>query len=283
MDILIESDLLNIYINPSDGGTIFEIDYKPKSYNLLNTGTRWPEAYHNDADIEKTEIMIDRFKRNMFRLRFFHKDTSLHLLETDRYEEYATFVDGIFDVIRSEKDGKTAIIELEMNGHIKVPNSDESYPCNICKSIVVEESQVILKVKCKFEEILGKEGLLKNILDDLYMGLDLPFFFNGDTTKFQWSSNTNLFLEKNVNPLLKPFEFTGQYFKAYDESYDLNLEYSLNDVSIATNDSKKIYKFPIIAYLFTDEGYNEKYQGINLTPQFKLNKEFEIIIKIKIY
>ncbi|MHA1239468.1 MAG: alpha-amylase/4-alpha-glucanotransferase domain-containing protein [Promethearchaeota archaeon] len=283
MDILIESDLLNIYINPSDGGTIFEIDYKPKSYNLLNTGTRWPEAYHNDADIEKTEIMIDRFKRNMFRLRFFHKDTSLHLLETDRYEEYATFVDGIFDVIRSEKDGKTAIIELEMNGHIKVPNSDESYPCNICKSIVVEESQVLLKVKCKFEEILGKEGLLKNILDDLYMGLDLPFFFNGDTTKFQWSSNNNLFLEKNVNPLLKPFEFTGQYFKAYDESYDLNLEYSLNDVSIATNDSKKIYKFPIIAYLFTDEGYNEKYQGINLTPQFKLKKEFEIIIKIKIY
>ncbi len=283
MDILIESDLLNIYINPSDGGTIFEIDYKPKSYNFLNTLTRWPEAYHDNTDIEKTEIMIDRFKRSMFRLRFFHKDTSLNLLEADQYKEYASFIDGVFNVIRSEKDGTTATVELEMDDDINVPNSNESYPCNIRKSIIVEESQVILKVNCKFGKVLGKEGLLKNILDNLYMGLDLPFFFNGDPNKFQWSNNQTLFLENNVNSLLKPFEFTGQHFKAYDESYDLNLEYSFNDVSKATDNSKKMYKFPILAYVFTDEGYKEIYQGINLTPRFKLNKEFEITIKINIY
>jgi len=96
MDIIIESDLLNIYINPSDGGTIFEIDYKPKSYNLLNTLTRWPEvfeidykpksynflntltrwpeAYHDDEDFDKGKIIFDRFKRNMLRVRFYHNE-----------------------------------------------------------------------------------------------------------------------------------------------------------------------------------------------------------------
>jgi hypothetical protein len=283
MDILIESDKLNIYINPADGGTIFEIDYKPKSYNILNTLTRWPEAYHDNEDIKNTEVMIDRFKRSMFRLRFFHMDTSLNQIETDQYEEYGSFVDGIFNVSRSEKDGTTAKVELEMNGHIKSPDSDEIYPCTICKSIVVEESSISLKMNCKFENDVGKEDILKNIVENLYLGVDLPFFFNGDSTKFQWSSNQILFLEKDVNPLLKPLEFSSQKFKAYDKSYDLNLEYSFTDDHIAANDSKNVCKFPIVTYAFTDEGHKMFYQGINVIPQFKLNKELEINIKIKIY
>jgi len=283
MDFIIESDLLNLYINPSDGGTIFELDYKPKSYNLLNTLTRWPEAYHDNEDSDKEEIMVDRYKRSMFRLRFIHKDSSLNQLEKDQYTEHASFIDGAFKVIRSEKIGTTAIVELELDSYIKDPNSDEMYPCNIRKSIIVEESQVILKVNCKFEKVLGKEELLKNIFDSLWLGVDLPFFFNGDTNKFQWESNQINSLDKGSNPLLKPFEFVGQNFKAYDESYDLNLEFSFNDVSKATSNPKKIHKFPIIAYAFTDEGYKKIYQGINLLPRFKLSDEFEFKIDISVF
>ena len=282
MDVIIESTLLNLYINPSDGGTIFELDYKPKSYNLLNTLTRWPEAYHDNEDNDEEEIMVDRYKRSMFRLRFIHKDSLLKLLESDRYKEHASFIDGVFKVVRSKKDKTTAIVELEMDSHIKGPNSNETYPCNIRKSIVVEESQVILKVNCKFEKVLGKEELLKDILESLYLGVDLPFFFNGDPDKFQWKINQEDSLNKRSDPLLKPLEFIGQKLKAYDESYDLNLEISFNDVSKTTLNPKKISKFPIIAYAFTDEGYKEIYQGINILPQFELKNDFEYIMKIKI-
>ena len=44
-----------------------------------------------------------------------------------------------------------------------------------------------------------------------------------------------------------------------------------------------INKFPIIAYVYTDEGYKKIYQGINITPVFKLKKNFEIQIQFKIY
>jgi len=44
-----------------------------------------------------------------------------------------------------------------------------------------------------------------------------------------------------------------------------------------------VCKFPIVTFTFTDEGHKTFYQGINVIPQFKLNKEFEITIKIKIY
>ena len=138
-------------------------------------------------------------------------------------------------------------------------------------------------MKCKFEKILGKEVLLKEVLDTLYLGIDIPFFFNGNPDKFHWESNQVYFLDKKLNHLLKPFEFVGQHFKAYDESYDLNLEFSFNDQSKTKTDSIKIYKFPIMAYAFTDEGYNKIYQGINLLPRFKLKNDFEFNMKIKIF
>jgi len=218
----------------------------------------------------------------MFRLRFFHKDASSKLIEADQYKEYGSFIDGEFNVIRSEKDETSALIELEMIGIVKNPNSNDKYPCKIIKIISIEDSQITLKMKCKFEKILGKEVLLKEILDTLHLGIDLPFFFNGDHNKFHWESNQVYFLDEKLNHLLKPFEFAGQHFKAYDESYDLNIEFSFNDQSKTNTDSIKIYKFPIVAYVFTDEGYKKIYQGINLLTQFKLKKnlEYEIIINI---
>lgn len=283
MDVIIESDLLNVYVNPSDGGTIFELDYKPKSYNLLNTLTRWPEAYHDSEDVDKEEIMVDRYKRNMLRLRFFNKDTSLRMLETDQYKEYGSLVNGAFNIVQNEKDGKSAISELEHIGTVKDPESSERYPCRILKVIKVEENQIVTTIKGNFQKIPGEEEVLKRILEQLYLGVDLPFFFNGDPDKFEWESNQVLFLEEKKSPLLKPFEYTGRHFKAYDESYKLNFELSLSSQIKEDNSSIKIYKFPIIAYAFTDEGYKKIYQGINLLTQFKLKKnfEYEIVINIK--
>ncbi len=283
MDIIIESDLLNIYLNPSDGGTIFEIDYKPKSYNILNTLTRWPEAYHDNEDVDKDKIMVDRFKKNMLRVRFYHKNETFEAIEADRYREYGSFVDGEFLVIKNEKNGNSAVIELEQKGSVIVPDSNEIYPCSIVKIIKVEENQIKINLKIKFKKIPEKEDLVQNIITNLNLGIDLPFFFNGDTTKFQWESNQLLFLNDSKNELIKPFQFTGSHFKAQDLSYNLNLEYSLQSETKADTGLIEILKFPVVSYAFTDEGYKTIYQGINVIPQFKLSKELEINITIKIY
>ena len=286
MDIIVESDLLNVYINPSDGGTIFEIDYKPKAYNILNTLTRWPEAYHDNEDIDNSDrdtIMVDRFKKNMLRVRFYHNDETFKAIEADQYKEYGTFVEGDFSVTENEKNGKSALIVLEQKGSVIVPSSNESYPCSIVKKITVEENQIKIILKSKFEKIPEKEDLVQNIIANLNLGIDLPFFFNGDPNKFQWESNQLLFLNESKNELIKPFQYTGCHFKAQDLSYNLNLEYSLQSETKADTELIEILKFPIVAYAFTDEGYKTIYQGINVIPQFKLRKELEIEIDIKIY
>ncbi len=278
-EYIIESDIYNLYIDPNDGGTLFELDYKPKSYNLLNTLTRWPEAYHESKKLETEEVLVDRFRRNMFRLRFLHDDATLKQLHSDRYYEFGDFVTGNFTVTSSEKEGKKAILEMEKVGNVKDPGSDYRNPVRITKDIYVEDNEIEIKVRINFEQISGKEEVLQRIINNLNVAIDIPFFFNGDTNKFQWVSNQ---LEMDSNKeidLLEPFQYAGTYFKAYDESYDINVEFNIS------NDSNKVkfYKFPIIAYVYTEEGYKKIYQGINITPLLKCEKSVEFHLKIKTF
>ena len=277
-EYLIESDVFNIYVNPNDGGTIFELDYKPKSYNLLNTLTRWPEAYHDSKKLEKEEVLVDRFKRNLLRLRFLHNDVTLKQLQADQYYEFGDFVDENFKVTSSEKEGKIAIIEMEKIGSIKDPDTDELTPVRITKDIYVEEREIEVIVRINFDEIHEKEKILTRIIKNLNIGIDIPFFFNGDTTKFQWESKQIDLKNDEKTELLEPFQFIGSHFKAYDETYDLSFEIDIS----SKEDSIKINKFPIIAYAYTDEGYQEIYQGINIIPLIKLDKNLEFHLRLKI-
>ncbi len=45
-DIIVESPLLNLYLSPHSGGKLFQLEVRNKGYNLLNTLSRRPEAYH---------------------------------------------------------------------------------------------------------------------------------------------------------------------------------------------------------------------------------------------
>ena len=281
-DIIIESDMLNVYLEPSNGGTIFELDFKPKSYNLLNTLTRWPEAYHEDEEIESDAVKTDRYRKSMLRARFFNQDVTLNQLERDQYVELGNFVDGNFKIVRNEKDGQTAMINLEFNGAVKDPESGEIIPCKLTKEIVVLESQIDITIQGEFVKVPEKEEILKRIIETVSMGIDLPFFFNGDPKKFQWKSNQVLFLDDVKNSLIEPFEFMGYHLQAYDETYDLHLEFQISNESKIDKETIKIRKFPIIAFAFTDEGYKEIYQGITIIPSFKLKKEFKYHITISI-
>jgi alpha-amylase len=55
-EVMLNSDLLNIFVDPAEGGRISEIDWKPRPFNLTNTLTRRREAYHEKI----LQMVIDR-------------------------------------------------------------------------------------------------------------------------------------------------------------------------------------------------------------------------------
>jgi alpha-amylase len=276
-ELILESDMLNLYIDPAQGGTIFELDYKPKSYNLLNTLTRWEEAYHEKEKIENKEISVDRFRRSMLRFRIFQNKTSLDDLAADTYDEYSNIPDLDFKVKKSEKDGEKATIILDKLGEIKDLTSEKTYHLHLQKKIEVEKNVITFFITGNLKNSNQTEKNSKQFLENLNFGIDIPFFFNGDPKKFSWkSSDLNEHLIKD-NRLQDEFEYIGSHFSAYDETYDLTFEVDIN-----SDLRYKIAKFPLISYTWTDEGYKNIYQGINLIPTFNFESDFTIKIRLTI-
>jgi hypothetical protein len=46
-EAVLENNQLALFISPNDGGTLFELDYKPRPFNFLNTLSRREEPYHD--------------------------------------------------------------------------------------------------------------------------------------------------------------------------------------------------------------------------------------------
>ncbi|MEO3993913.1 MAG: alpha-amylase/4-alpha-glucanotransferase domain-containing protein [Desulfurococcaceae archaeon TW002] len=75
-EVLIEGELLNAYVKPSDGGTLFELDYREygKEGNLINTMSRYPETYLSNVpyythDTYRRASFRDFIVRNLASLR----------------------------------------------------------------------------------------------------------------------------------------------------------------------------------------------------------------------
>ncbi|GAG18098.1 unnamed protein product, partial [marine sediment metagenome] len=61
-EIIIKNPFLNVFVAPAQGGGIFELDYKPKSLNLMNVMTRVPEAYHKKIKAKPRRLLEFRRK-----------------------------------------------------------------------------------------------------------------------------------------------------------------------------------------------------------------------------
>jgi len=74
-EYLIETPNINLYLKPSDGGTLFEYDVKIKGmeHNIQDTMTRYYESY-----LENTGFNPDWYRRVSLRIHLWSLDTSLN-------------------------------------------------------------------------------------------------------------------------------------------------------------------------------------------------------------
>lgn len=274
MDVLIESNLLNLYIDLQDGGTIFELDYKPQNYNILNTLTRWKEAYHEKDMILSGKVKVDKFRKSMLRTRIIHKEVELEDLKKGQFFDYGDFVEGGFKLTHNEKEDNSAHVRLERKGCVRTINSDIRIPCSLSKRIKVHNEIIFIEIEGKLDTQDLKPEFIKNMEENLNLLVDLPFFLNGDPKKFAWTNDkTPELLKKD---LMKPDFFKSNYFKAYDETYDLSFQ-----ISIESKNNPEFIKFPIISYAYTDEGYKEIYQGIALQLRSPFKKHFKLGLRLE--
>lgn len=118
-EVLASTDLFNLYLDAGEGGTLFELDFKPRRFNLVDTLTRRPEAYHatvramagepspaeeggrvdtihrlvraKEKGLERW-LHYDRYRRACLVDHFFPPETTLRRFCTCDYHELGDFV-----------------------------------------------------------------------------------------------------------------------------------------------------------------------------------------------
>jgi 4-alpha-glucanotransferase len=136
-EVMLNSELLNVFVDPAEGGRITELDWKPRSFNLVNTLTRRREGYHDkiahatkDAASGEAKTIHDRVVvkeeglQHHLQYDWYNRASLLdHFLETgvdlasfmrSEYYEAGDFVLGNYTAsVRKQKDAVVLVLERE--------------------------------------------------------------------------------------------------------------------------------------------------------------------------
>lgn len=111
---VLETDTLAAFVSPHDGGTLFELDFKPGAFNMLNTLTRREEPYHDALRLEREEeedgrvrsihdhfqskergldqiLFYDAYRRASLRDHFYGRDLDVEALYRNKAADLGNF------------------------------------------------------------------------------------------------------------------------------------------------------------------------------------------------
>ncbi|MBI1883954.1 MAG: DUF1926 domain-containing protein [Chlamydiae bacterium] len=143
-EILLSTKNFNLYLQPHEGGSVCELDYRPKHFNLTNVLTRREESYHEKiahAEKEKQQtgggqpksihdistvkeegleqfLFYDWYTRFSFLDHLIHPATTLQQFYECRFREEGDFVNQPYTTEKIEKRENQVSIALKREGHL---------------------------------------------------------------------------------------------------------------------------------------------------------------------
>jgi 4-alpha-glucanotransferase len=185
-ELLLESDLQNLYIDPQRGGSLFEWDARRSAHNLLCVMTRREESYHQvlrdfererrrvvheqsaDSQTSKAEVasphatvkvkepdldhllVVDYYRRHSLIDHFFDAGTTLSSYAQAQYEEYGSFVEQPYTASAQQYDDGLAVT-LSCDGHVRHDGAPGAVPVHVTKSLFLPLGEERLLVQYTIE------------------------------------------------------------------------------------------------------------------------------------
>ena len=202
-EIEISTDKYCLYLDPNSGGCIYEWDFRPKSFNVINSFIRRPEGYHQKIlnqvskngpetskgiksihDIEGTRVegldkmlIYDSYSRNALMDHFLDPSVTIKAFSTLQYKEIGDFLQTpySFEVLRDKDRIK---IHLSRTGVV-----GSSSQVNLSKTLTIHSGETLVNVIYTIENqsdgpvnaIFGVEfnfNLLAGNADDRFFQMD---------------------------------------------------------------------------------------------------------------
>ncbi|HDL17440.1 MAG TPA: DUF1926 domain-containing protein [Bacteroidetes bacterium] len=273
-DIIVESPILNLYIDPAIGGNIFELDYKPGAVNLIDTMTRREEAYHrkllkehqnNHADgvasihdliISKEEnlqqyLKYDWYDRNALIDHFLAPNTSIRKFADSQYHEIGDFIHHPYEFdIKSDSVGANII--LSRDGFIRM--KQEQVPVRISKKLTIYQEKSLVQIEYRIRNISAEK-------------LDLHFGVEWNTGLLAGHNGDRFYRSPDV-------EIEDNYLDSFGELPEL-YRLSLIDlwqnlkITFAYHQPTTIWRFPIETISLSEAGFERVYQNSVVLSHWK--------------
>lgn len=275
LEYVLENALLTAFINPNDGGTLFELDFKPGNFNLLNTLTRREEPYHSDLASEPEDmedeggevrsihdhfqskekglgslLFYDSYRRSSLREHFYATDLDIESLYRNEAGERSDFTTKSY-VCSVEGDS----VVLSASG---VVYQNGEHPVNIQKCISLDSGASRLRIRYDISHC-GDAPF------DILFGVEFSI-------NFLTGSAENRYYHSDERPLQRPM-LGVRGVEADLTTFALRDEWQQLEAGLALSDPGNFYFFPLETVSQSECGQERVHQGSVVLPTWRIRLE----------
>lgn len=276
-EILIETPVLNCYLKPDAGGSIFELDFKSISLNLLDIISRREESYHRrlaeaaqadagavasihdvilakEPGLEK-ELNYDWYRHGSLIDHFFGPQTTLEGVRRCTYPEIGDFVTGSYTAV-VRRSGKAAAVTLSRDG--AVWNDGVPHRLRVRKTLRIGPASTDLVTEYRVEN--GEDRPV-----DLWFGVEFCAGLQaGDEPDRYYHVKGRSLADARLRS-------SGE--EAGITTLGMRDEWLGADVQIVTGTPATFWRFPLETISLSEQGFERIFQGSVVIPQWRIHLE----------
>jgi len=274
-DAVLRNKYLNIYFSAAYGGSIFELDYKPVSMNLLDTMTRRKEGYHSkiaghssnpdqagasihdrveskESGLEKY-LIYDWHRRLSLLDHFMRPDSDLENFASNEYTECGNFVNQPYTA-ELVKDKKALQMVLHREGRVWIGN--------IWAPVLVAKIITLVGDQSGFDVTYVIENRSDSTLDSIF-GVETAWaLLAGDSPDRYYHLNGSR--PDDARMISRGVISESEFIGLRDEAFGY-------DIKISADRKMEWWRFPIETVSLSESGFERNYQQSTVIPVIRLN------------
>jgi alpha-amylase len=269
-EVIINTESYAVTIDPEHGGSILELDFKPRCFNLQDTFTRIPEYYHkeitdaptpSEGETEVTtihdrlmaketglaeQIIYDPYPRRSLIDHFLGPAETLQSFRLAGHRERGDFVQAAYEADLRTYEGEVTLF-LERTGKVRASADRlDNQPVRVRKSLHARQGSQTLKVDYRIENP-GKETV------DGRFGIEFNFtLLAGNAPDRYFTLNGKNRERSSLDSVAEAQDIAS--IRLWDEWRGLSAALSASDPGV-------LWRFPIESVSQSEGGFEKIYQG----------------------
>jgi hypothetical protein len=289
-ELMVHTPVFGLCFSLLCGGTLYELDFKPKSKNLLDILTRREEGYHkklrereekqqiksdeqvasiHDLVLTKEEgleryLIYDWYRRGSLIDHFLGGETKLEDFSRCQYPEQGDFVNQPYSY-KIEKQEENFILTLYRDGFVWI--GDKRAPITVAKKIILAPLSSGLDISYA---LINNYSERVNLWFGIEFGLAVPS--DEDDKRFTYV-NEHKIKDKTV-------ALSGNAGRCME--FGINDDYLKLDINFKLDHQASLWRFPIYTVSLSEAGFEKVHQSLVLLPNWKLSLEPQERWEVKI-